>query len=47
MAEWKWDGIRAQVIRGGANTFVWSRANELITEPKLPDGIAVEGELIG
>jgi DNA ligase 1 len=56
LAEWKWDGIRAQVIRRGGKTFVWSRGNELITErfpemevlgSKLPDGTALDGEMVG
>ena len=56
IAEWKWDGIRAQVIRREGKTFVWSRGNELITErfpemevlgTKLPDGTILDGELIG
>src|SRR5262249_10574078 len=24
-AEWKWDGIRAQVIRRGGDTYIWTR----------------------
>ena len=32
LAEWKWDGIRAQVIRRGGETFIWSRGEELVTE---------------
>ena len=28
--EWKWDGLRAQVIRRGEHTLVWSRGEELI-----------------
>ena len=53
--EWKWDGIRAQVIRRGGQTLIWSRGEELITErfPEvievarvLPDGIVLDGELL-
>jgi DNA ligase 1 len=36
-AEWKWDGIRAQVIRRQGQTFIWSRGEELITD-KFPAG---------
>ena len=54
-AEWKWDGIRAQLIRRGGNTYVWSRGEELITErfPEmrllgelLEDGTVIDGELL-
>ncbi len=54
--EWKWDGIRAQLIRRGEQTFLWSRGEELIDErfpeiaaaaSKLPDGTAIDGELLG
>jgi len=53
--EWKWDGIRAQVIRRGGTTLVWSRGDELITDafPELramgdglPDGTVLDGELL-
>ena len=30
--EWKWDGIRAQLIRRQWRTFLWSRGEELITD---------------
>ena len=54
-AEWKWDGIRAQVIRRRGQTFIWSRGEELITAKfpeiraaaeALPDGTAVDGEIL-
>jgi DNA ligase-1 len=54
-AEWKWDGIRAQVIRRDGQTFVWSRGEELVTErfPEiaaignaLPDGTVLDGEIM-
>jgi DNA ligase-1 len=54
-AEWKWDGIRAQVIRREGRTFIWSRGEELVTErfPEiaaaadfLPDGTVLDGEII-
>lgn len=53
--EWKWDGIRAQLIRRKGSTFLWSRGEELITErfPEiaeaaalLPDGTVLDGELL-
>ena len=54
-AEWKWDGIRAQVIRRGGRSFVWSRGEELVTDrypelkavaDALPDGTAIDGEIL-
>jgi DNA ligase-1 len=54
-AEWKWDGIRAQVIRRDAQTFIWSRGEELVTDrfPEiaagaefLPDGTVLDGEIM-
>ncbi|MFD1343468.1 ATP-dependent DNA ligase [Litorisediminicola beolgyonensis] len=54
-AEWKWDGIRGQlVLRGGAH-HVWSRGEELMTDrfPELaraldflPDGTVLDGEIL-
>jgi DNA ligase-1 len=54
-AEWKWDGIRGQVIKRNNELFVWSRGEELMTQkfPEyfilkdlLPDGIVLDGEII-
>ena len=54
-AEWKWDGIRAQLIRRGGETFLWSRGEELVTDryPEiaalgacLPDGTVLDGEIL-
>jgi DNA ligase 1 len=54
-AEWKWDGIRAQVIRRGSDVFIWSRGEELITDrfPEitqaaltLPEGTVIDGEIL-
>lgn len=53
--EWKWDGIRAQVIRRHGETFIWSRGEELVTHrfpevaelaEHLPDGTVLDGELL-
>ena len=53
--EWKWDGIRAQIVKRGGQTYVWSRGEELITErfPEaaeigalLPDGTVLDGEIM-
>lgn len=55
IAEWKWDGIRSQMIRRSGQTFIWSRGEELVTErfpelaavgDALPDGTAIDGELL-
>lgn len=54
-AEWKWDGIRGQIIKRNGTLFVWSRGEELITEkfpeyealtPLLPDGVVIDGEIL-
>lgn len=53
--EWKWDGIRGQLIRRGGGLYLWSRGEELITDkfpeiesllPLLPDGIVLDGEIL-
>lgn len=54
-AEWKWDGIRGQVVVRKGEMFVWSRGEDLVTEkfPEfnelkdiLPDGTVLDGEII-
>jgi DNA ligase-1 len=54
-AEWKWDGIRAQLIRRAGRTFLWSRGEELLNgrfpeveevAALLPDGTVIDGELL-
>ena len=54
-AEWKWDGIRGQIIKRNNELFVWSRGEELMTDkfPEykilqevLPNGTAIDGEII-
>ena len=53
--EWKWDGIRAQLIRRDGHTFLWSRGEELMSGrfPEveaagalLPDGTVIDGEVL-
>jgi DNA ligase-1 len=53
--EWKWDGIRAQLVRREGATYIWSRGEELVTErfPELeaaarflPDEIVLDGEIL-
>lgn len=54
-AEWKWDGIRGEIIKRNNQLFVWSRGEELMTDKfpeynilqnKLPEGVALDGEII-
>ena len=53
--EWKWDGIRGQVIKRSQQVFIWSRGEELVTDkyPELaedaallPDGTVLDGEIL-
>ena len=53
--EWKWDGIRAQLIRRTGQTYLWSRGEELMTGrfPELetlgallPEGAVIDGEVL-
>ena len=55
LAEWKWDGIRAQLVRRGGSAYLWSRGEELITGrfpdlsaawAALPDGSVLDGEVL-
>jgi DNA ligase-1 len=55
IAEWKWDGIRGQLIRRGQQSFIWSRGEELVNDKfpeilefldQLPDGTVLDGELL-
>lgn len=55
IAEWKWDGIRAQLIRRQSETFLWSRGEELIGQrfpelnkiaEHLPEGTVIDGEIL-
>ena len=54
-AEWKWDGIRAQMIKRDGQIFIWSRGEDLATEKfpelhpflnELPDGTVLDGEIL-
>lgn len=54
-AEWKWDGIRGQLILREGAYFVWSRGEELMTDrfpelaraiDHLPSGTVLDGELL-
>jgi len=55
LVEWKYDGIRAQLVRRGGGCWIWSRGEELVTErfPEveraaraLPDGTVLDGEIV-
>lgn len=54
-AEWKWDGIRAQVIKRADQVFIWSRGEDLVTPqfPEIeammagfPNGTVLDGEIL-
>jgi DNA ligase 1 len=54
-AEWKWDGIRAQLIHRAEQVFIWSRGEDLITHQfpefeaalrQIPLGTVLDGEII-
>lgn len=54
-AEWKYDGIRAQLIKREGEVFLWSRGEEIINgqfpevvaaAEALPDGAVLDGELL-
>ncbi len=51
--EWKYDGIRAQLVRREGQSYLWSRGEDLITERfpelaavRLPDGMVLDGEVL-
>lgn len=53
--EWKWDGIRCQLVKRNGEIFLWSRGEELINDSFpdilkqaefLPDGTVIDGELL-
>lgn len=53
--EWKWDGIRGQLVFRAGQVFLWSRGEELITERfpeitsaahRLPPGTVLDGEVL-
>lgn len=55
MVEWKYDGIRGQVIKRHGKVWIWSRGEELVTErfpeivaiaQELPDGTVLDGEIL-
>jgi DNA ligase-1 len=53
--EWKWDGIRAQLVKRAGRVWLWSRGEDLITArfpevtalgDALPDGCVLDGEIL-
>ena len=53
--EWKYDGIRGQVIKRAGQVWIWSRGEELVTDrfpeivalaQALPDGTVLDGEIL-
>jgi DNA ligase-1 len=53
--EWKYDGIRAQLVRRGEDLWIWSRGEDLVTErfpelhalkDRLPAGSVIDGEIL-
>ena len=53
--EWKYDGIRGQIVKRAGQVWLWSRGEELVTErfPEivalaqgLPDGTVLDGEVL-
>ncbi len=55
IVEWKYDGIRAQVIKRAGQVWIWSRGEELVTErfpeivalaAPLPNGTVLDGEIV-
>ncbi|NNC84206.1 MAG: ATP-dependent DNA ligase [Flavobacteriales bacterium] len=53
--EWKWDGIRGQIIHRKGEVFIWSRGEELVTDrypelkqmaARLPKGCVLDGEIL-
>ncbi len=55
MAEWKWDGIRGQLILRDGQYFLWSRGEDLMTDrfpefaraiDMLPPGTVIDGEVL-
>ncbi|MFZ2990354.1 MAG: ATP-dependent DNA ligase, partial [Ideonella sp.] len=55
LVEWKWDGIRAQLVKRAGQVWLWSRGEELVTDrypelatlgEALPDGTVLDGEIV-
>jgi DNA ligase 1 len=55
LVEWKWDGIRAQLVRRGGESWLWSRGEDLLNgrfpeidaaHARLPDHTVIDGEIV-
>ena len=55
LVEWKYDGIRAQIVKRAGQVWIWSRGEELMTErfpeivamaAALPNGTVLDGEIV-
>ncbi|MCS7297208.1 MAG: ATP-dependent DNA ligase [Bacteroidia bacterium] len=55
LIEWKWDGVRVQLVRRGSGAALWSRGGVCLTESfpevisyfsSLPSGTVLDGELL-
>lgn len=55
IVEWKWDGIRAQLVARGDGVWLWSRGEDLVSERfpelaelgrRLPAGTVIDGEIV-
>jgi DNA ligase-1 len=55
LVEWKYDGIRAQLVKRAGQVWIWSRGEELVSDrfPEimavaqgLPDGTVLDGEVL-
>lgn len=55
LAEWKWDGIRTQLIRRQGESMIWSRGDDMVTRSfpeiaeagaALPEGTVLDGEIL-
>jgi len=55
LLEWKFDGMRAQLVRRASQVWLWSRGEELVSEAfpelqalaqRLPQGTVLDGEIL-
>lgn len=55
LVDWKWNGIRAQLVRREDQTFLWTSDDELVTDrfpeiaaaaESLTDGVAIDGQIV-